>query len=372
MAKKIPPPESTIKWSALLKAIKEESCVLCLGPEIFVNEKGESLDVQFLKFLKKEAELDKDVIIYPDGLFHFKQKNKRSHIIVDMERFYSQAFPEATNIIEKLVEIPFHLVIILTPDHLFANVAASINKPFTRDFYFKDNPPRKRFKPTKENPMAYHLLGSIGAQADESLILTNDDIYAYLKSIFEEKSMSDELRTVIRSTDHFICLGLPLEKWYMRLMLRVLNLHVNDESTKYVNKPSAKGFEPVVFQDQFNFTFISDNIESFSSSLLSKCKEDNLIRKDKQPMIIRDSLAQHLQNLIGEGDMDEAFALLETTLKEKEKWDKCGDEFTNYKGQYKVLKRQYHHQVITEQEFIIGLNKIRVAVLEFISDELTT
>ena len=66
---------------------------------------------------------------------------------------------EAQDIHKKIAEIPFHLIISLSPDLLLKQ--AFENNSFDHDFsfYYKENTAVTVVKPTKEKPLLYNLLG---------------------------------------------------------------------------------------------------------------------------------------------------------------------------------------------------------------------
>lgn len=364
---------SLIKWTALLKAIKDEKCVLCIGPGVFTNEAGLPLEDQIVAQLKGDGEIDEDVVVYPDGLFHFRKKNKRDHVLADLEKFYSGPFPEAEGIFKKLIQIPFNLVVILTPDNKFHEIAHQEHRPYLKDLYRKGKPPTIVEKPTKESPLVFHLLGALNAEADESVVLTHDDLFAFLKNIFEGGPISEELNSTIHSAKHFICLGLPFEKWYMQLLLRVLGLHANENSTKYVSHQDKETEVIEIYKDQFNLTLIPTRIEHFANILLEKCIEDHLLRPESLEKttenVERDAKEVSIDLIlqqIADDQIEDAFGSIELILKQKEKWDSTRNTFVEHQGQYQMLKRQLDKNFISSELFNRGIAKLRSAILDFI------
>jgi len=369
-----PDPASQVKWSALLKAIRDEKCILCIGPGVFTNRAGASLDDQVNAKLKGDAEIDKDVVVYPDGLFHFRKKNKRNDVLADLDSFYTGSFPEAERIFKKLVQIPFNLVVFLTPDNKFHEISIAENRPYLKDVYRKDKPPVVDAKPTKEAPLVYHLLGGLKAEADEALVLTYDDLFVFLKSILEGGPISEEVNSTIINARHFVCLGLPFEKWYMQLLLRVLGLHVNEESTKYVSVSGEEAKIIEIYKDQFNLMVIPSGVEHFVDTLLEKCTQDQLIREEKvqkDPQVSPQvSPVVNIQKLIADNQVDQALDLLETTLKEQGKWEKNDSQYFGHRGQFKMLNTQLNHEFIPLEEYNRGMAKLRTAILDFAKTEL--
>jgi hypothetical protein len=259
MSNEMNKPNKQISWNALMHAVEAEKCVLCIGQGVFTNAAGQKLEDQIQEYLKEQGEIDEDIICYPEGLFYFRRGFKRNNVVAAISRFYKQAFPMVENIYEKLVEIPFNLILFLTPDQLYADVSEKKDLPVRSDFYLPNMPSRMKEKPTGTNPIAYNLFGSF--RNDESIMLTYDDLFNFLQSTIKGKSMSENMRATIKNARHFICLGISFDKWYMQLLLRVLEIHSNKQLTKYaasdvVPKKEIKDF----YEDQFEFTFVDKDV----------------------------------------------------------------------------------------------------------------
>jgi len=225
-------------------------------------------------------------------------------------------------------------------------------------------------------PLVYHLLGALKEEADESVVLTYDDLFAFLKSVFEGRPISEELKTTINNAKHFVCLGLPLEKWYMQLLLRVLGLHVNEESTKYVSLENKETNIIEIYKDQFNLMVIPTGVESFVDTLLDKCTQEQLIRAEKVQKTVAQasppvSPVVNIQELIADYQMDRALEILEEALKKQANWEKNSTLLFSHRGQFKMLNTQLNTDFISIEEYNRGIAKLRTAILDFSKAELS-
>lgn len=221
-----------IDWDLTIDTIKAEKCILFLGPEIFASQQKEKLDDQLLAYLKLDD--DPSVEIYQDGLFFFRERQKRTQTYLKIRRFFQEQDFAATNaLFEKIARIPFHLIITVTPDQNLANIYEKLNLPVATDFYWKKHAADSETSvPSAQMPLIYNMLGSV--ERPESLVLTHDDLYDYLESIFQAQGMSGQLKYHISNqAQSIIFLGIPFHKWYMQLLLRVLHLHKDEEFMRF-------------------------------------------------------------------------------------------------------------------------------------------
>ncbi|MCO6480738.1 MAG: hypothetical protein J5I94_29120 [Phaeodactylibacter sp.] len=358
---------SSVKWNALLDAIEREKCILCIGPGIFTDKKGQKLEEQIISYLKKNGELDEDITCYPDGLFYFKRDAKRNNILADISRFYQQKFPEVEKIFRQMAHIPFNLILFLTPDNKYAQIAELEELPVNSDFYFKKQPPRIKGRPTREHPVAYNLFGSF--DDDESIILTYDDLFDFMQSTFEGNSMSDEMRLLIKNARHFICLGLPFDKWYMQLLLRILEMHSNKRLTKYASNAIQHDQETLTFyQDQFDITFVPKDIAAFINELHQECRQGGLIRKKAAGQV---SAKDEIRQLIASNKLARAMDKLEGHLTAAGgRAEELKDKLAHLRRRLRMNQEDRDKGLIDEKDYQMVMNRITQMLLNFVNEVL--
>lgn len=309
--------EKKVDWETLEEIIHQGKCILCIGPELFVSPKGVSLDNQLFEYITKGDKKDKNVVAYQDGLLFLKDSAQRDQIVSRIKRFYQQSFPEAEHIISLLVEIPFNIIVFLTPDNKYEQIAKGAGLEAERDFYWKNRAPRITRTPAKSAPIVYHLFGCINEE--ESLVLTHDDLYDFFESIFIGESMSKEMKKTIENARHFICLGLPFEKWYMQILMRVLNLR-NEKMTKYATILSSRETQ-TLFEDQFKITFVPYKIKDFVQELHRRFPPE----KRRKPLDKKHALRDEIETLLYDNQIIEALDRLNEHIKNA----RLGNEITN-------------------------------------------
>ena len=343
-----------IKWNALIDAIERERCVLCIGPGVFTNGEGKKLEEQFIDYLQQSGELDDDIICYPDGLFYFRRESKRNHVVSDFRRFFKGAFPELDDIYRKLVKIPFNLIVFLTPDQRYVAIADEEGLPIQADYYYANQPSAIKKAPTKSSPIAYNLFGAF--EEDESIILTYDDLFNFMQSIFAENRMSGSMRTAIQEAKHFVCLGLPFEKWYMQLLLRILKIN-NKRLTKYAANSQVQHNEiKSFFVDQFDITFVESKVGDFVDSIFEACKKDGMLREQADDP---QSRKERIHGLFTSAKLEDAIQELEDALRDEKRLDDTvGDLIAHIKRRMKLINRERIKGIIDTNFYLAERAKI--------------
>ena len=266
-------------WNFVIDTIKRNKCVLFVGPQVYTDKDGVTLEEALCRAL--DARNPDNPYIrshYYDGFFLFRENKFRSRVISQIRQFYNQPFPNAKGVFEKISEIPFPIIVTLTPDRLLSAVMKEKGVAHQCDFYHFSQPARQQEAPLGELPMVYNLLGWV--EEDESLVLTHNDLFGYLEAVFQGGKMNVDLKTELLQASNYIFLGLAYDKWYMQLLLRVLSLHVDGAKFERISpKPTLTRRTRSMYEDQFKIQFVDENVEFFVNELYQRCEKENLLRK---------------------------------------------------------------------------------------------
>ncbi len=163
-----------IYFDDLIEAIELGQCVLFVGPNLSVDDAGNSLHNNFYKKIsRRNIEYNEE-----DGFFMPKAEKQ---IELKALNYYSKSFNnenvKGNKIIEKLVQIPFSLIVSVTPDNTVKHFFEKYNKKHDFVFY---NPRTKHEvnEPTKEQPVIFNMLGN--AAEDGKYIFTHKQFYEYV------------------------------------------------------------------------------------------------------------------------------------------------------------------------------------------------
>lgn len=263
------PPESTppIEWETILENILSGRTILCLGAELFTFD-GLHLDERLRQAVGPQVKA------YDDGLFYFGG----SDIVAygKIKRVWQQPVPGLEALLEQIARIPFQVLISLTPDGFLSSAFERQGLAHQHAVYVRRKPAPEIAPPGPDLPLVYQMMGAIGQR--ESLVLTHDDLYDYFESVIEHRSMPDLLKTRIREAYNFIFLGLPFDKWYMQLLLRILGQHTNKNALKYAANHAFDSGVQAFCYDQFNILCVPDQIGPFVAELHRRCEAAGMLR----------------------------------------------------------------------------------------------
>lgn len=310
----------TIDWTDVLDSIEADSCVLFVGPYAFKNEAGETIEQALSKYLKLEKVEEgthRRIKRYykDDDLFFFKKEGYQDRVAGMIREFYEKEFQPQAKLLHQIAQIPFSLIVNLNPDRFIQKTfdAPEISLPYYHDFYDKSGAiPKKYIQPEGKKPLIYNLLGYIGKE--ESLILTHDNLFDYLQSLFAENKMHKDLKSYIQNAHAYIFLGLPIDKWYTQLLLRLLKL--NHKSKNELDRLAAANdnLNTIIYKEQFHFNIQNITADAFIESLFEECKEEDLLKSldEKHQRKTFDTL--EVKSLLADGEFMEAVELLEEML----------------------------------------------------------
>ena len=270
-----------IDYRKLIRAIKNEGCVLFIGPEIAKNDAGESLHKNFYKSLEQKY---KGEITFnqAEGLFMFNEPDAKTDLIYDLKEFYEKnAFSEA--VFKQLAKIPFHLIISATPDDTLSKVFRDFNIEHESAFFERSK--KTCIQPKKDKPLLYYVLG---LATKGNYILTQDDFYEYIKLVVGQNILPKEIVDTLFNATHFVFIGFEFDKWYIRLLMHILDFHVKkDGKTVQAIKPEEVNYAfQTLIEKQFNVTFIENNYTEFVETLYKKVEEEGILRQ----LLSRDEL----------------------------------------------------------------------------------
>lgn len=283
---------TNINWSDLLYSIKENEAIVLLGHNVLQNDGNQPLYNTLFRRLateKSESILD---FYENEGLFLFNQEMDKGTYVREIKKQFSRTEPP--EVLSKLAQIPFHLYIKTTPDLLLRQVFEQhkIKHQFT---HFSPILPHDKIEAiSANNPLIYNILGSL-KDDDESIILSHDDMFKYLQSILGQKGIPTEIRKAMQASNELIFIGFQFNKWYVQLLLRILEL----EKTKFAFNRIAAGSDQAgevkqLCFNQFRIKIIDTNVNEFVDELYKQCanSKDITLRK----MDNAEKIAQSIEN----------------------------------------------------------------------------
>ena len=264
-------------WELITTRIAEEKCILILGPDI-VSKEEVSLSEQLKSYLedKRQGNLK---YYTEDEFFSFIDETDKELAFLDAQQFYDQLKPGEIH--RKIAEMPFHLIISVSPDLLIKKTFDDKKLDYIFDFYNKEQNPQGFEKPTADKPLIYNLFGNV--EVEGSLIFTYDDLFDYLITIFGKHELHHDLREVLKAARMILFIGFKFDKWYFKLILRLLNLHKDKLSHAGLKDrnllPQIRNF----YTDEFKIKFLNYHGIEILDTIYKKCEAKGILRTRKKP-----------------------------------------------------------------------------------------
>jgi len=263
-----------VDWDFIVKTIKRERCVLFLGPEIFKTKKGVSRQAEFFKQLAVDNP-DKILSYNDDGFFLFANSQAKTRTFLKIVDFFEENLDE--DIIRKIAEIPFHTIVSINPNINLKRMFEKNNQPHTFEFFHKNIKKDIADAPSKDKPLLFNLFGTV--TKEDTLVLTHDELFEYFKALMGNNVLPLELRSALENALDYIFLGFQFDKWYVQLILSLLNLH--DEKYHFIRYASATKLSSETASlciNHFKIEFIDNDTNKFLDTLHQKCQEVGILR----------------------------------------------------------------------------------------------
>ncbi|WP_114940965.1 SIR2 family protein [Mucilaginibacter endophyticus] len=302
-------------WDFLLATLKEDRCILLLGPDIIkVSDPNDTTKVRpiqdaLLDYL--DAYRDPNILKYysQDELFLFKDMPAQTKVFYKIKRFYANT-PVKRDIYENITKVPFPLIVSVSPDMYLDQAFATMGFRHRFEVYKTASESHAIAPITGQDPVIYNLFGYV--DDEESLVLTHDGLFDFLSAIMGKRPLPNEIENMFQRATNIIFLGFKFEKWYVQLLLRLLKIHNSayNRSSKYSSKITNNGSSEIedLCREQFHIDFIDTQIEDFIETLCEKCKEEGILRSvknSKNNKVVLTGIPR-IEQLIKEGKIAEA------------------------------------------------------------------
>jgi hypothetical protein len=328
-------------------------------------------ETRLARFLEERA-AQLRIRVYEDGWFHYLPNASEIDAWQRLKEFYRQHDAQTDALLRKLVAIPFHFALNFTPDYRLKELMEEAD--FTFDFlsYRKNEPfaadlPVNQHPPTRTRPLIYNMLGELRKR--NSLVMTYNDFYNYLESVFAARSMSPVLKENIWEADYFVFLGMPFDRWYVHMFMRILQQHEkNRSSKKYAANVNLSEAVTTHCAEQYTMTFVPTGIEAFINDFYDRCAAAGLLRTAATTQRLQLPFAELEQWAI-----KNKFGMIYDELLDKlqafgERADSWRLQVQQLEGRYHQLQVSVRTGVIEQRDIDLETNRIRMATLGLIQD----
>lgn len=262
-----------INFDDLIEAIEVKNCVLFIGPEIAIDENNKSLHELFNKRISdnKRKYDEQEGFFMPSSENHIRTKAIKYYGSSDDDCFQQQNI-KGNNLLKKIAQIDFKLIISLSPDDTLHRIFEKYNKKHIFK-YFTGTKQEFEYNEEENLPIIYNALGC--AAKNGRYIYTHKQLNSFIKQSNDIK-IPLEIEEKVRENTHYLFLGFDFNKWHHRLLLFELNL-TDAEGFAFKSKPIKPGHETFI-HEQFKIDFINTDFQKFTDQLLRKCKETGLTK----------------------------------------------------------------------------------------------
>ncbi len=351
-----------LDWQTIIESIKNEKSVLILGTETLVDAQNSPLLPQFL---------ESEIIGYPnnpqirffdgDFLFFKDEKSSKGKILNAWQGFLAEQKP--TPFLEKLAQIPFHLILCLNPDLRLRKTFEEQNFDSVFDFYQKNKKPVDLVeRPNKEKPLIYNLMGKIGEI--NSLIFTQEDTFEYLISILgSEFRLADRLKKELIDAENIIFVGVSLQKWYMKMLSRLFEIQEQGMRVA-LGKKEEIDKNTLIFCENRDITLIQGNMQTFLEELSQKWTSKGYALRQKMAQGTEKEIEQ-IAKLV-KTDIETCLEKLVDYLENKD--DELYNSAMQQLGRHNKLQKEIGKGTIDSRDQAVAEAKIFDATLNILKE----
>lgn len=379
MPEKTPEVKPAVRWKQLLRRLERQKAVLLLGPEVPMIGQETPLSIkevlqdyvkQDLQEILQAYDLQKLEYYNEDGFFHLEDDYK-SEVIYPIVQFYKSL--EVAPVHEKLAELPFHLILSLSPDDLMARAFQAKGLPYTFHFYDKRRYNKEEddsilnFQPSLQHRLIYNLFGSIHNEG--SLILSYDDLFEFLQRIFKNYHLPDTVRETILDANCFVFIGFNYSKWYLKLLLRLMNLHEKVRTIYGMDVPSRPELE-TFYVNEFDVNFTRLNTWEFVNQLHDACREAGLLIRaeelSRQDLKVSSELFTSIEELVAKDQLQEALEQLKVACGDEKLPAECCRQQVQLSARLTSLQKDNGKGILDYREFTLQRNILINDLLELL------
>lgn len=355
-----PTPKTDRILERVIDNLRDDRCVILIGPEIQTFE-GKSL-IRFVHEQFLEESTEEHLHYYrQDSLFLFRDDNAKLDAPRRIRRIY-QTLPVNHDIYKKILQIPFPLIISLNPDTFLSTTAANNLQPrFNfRHFRFNGDQPDDVQELAPDVPLIYNLLGSV--EEDESMVLDYDDLFRFIQTAIGLRGLPNKVRIKLREANSFLFLGFDFEKWYAQLLLQMLTGERRGRPKFALNTNLSKGDAHDFLLHQFKVEFLGPG-HGFFERLFVRCQEENMLRPLRSRTATLTTQLEEIKGWVGDNELERVLEILLQLANEVN----SRDELLLIEGRYREWRRRFHGGTMYAEEAEVVLNRIREDLLKVIN-----
>lgn len=262
-----------VDFDDIIDALRNESCILFIGPDISTDKDGDSLHENYFKSISnkhiKYNTNDSFFLPGPEGKIRNKAK-----------QYYLDVFPEqneiGNTILEKLAQIPFKLIISYAPDDTMSRIFKKHNIDHKCFEYIADTETVVERENDNKEPIIYNAFGN--AAKNGKYIYSHRQFNEFSKAE-PQKRIPKNIESELTEGTNYLFVGFDFNKWYYRAMMFDLKIKKDGEDGERLvidAKNKTETFNRDFIKKQFDVNFIDTDYDNLATLLLKKSQEAGL------------------------------------------------------------------------------------------------
>mgnify|MGYP005847050165 CR=1 FL=1 len=266
----IPPDEI---YATVLRKIREQACVLFLGPMATLARAREedpwtplaALCARHLaeRFRLPESARADESLVHTASMLRLHNLCGEIDLQDETQQFFKNSRSyELHPFLERLAELPFPIVINTSPDDAFARLLRASARPVRQEFYnfYKSSGDLEYDAQTERRTLAYNLTG-IYDPNPESMVLTYKHQLDFVKKITsnQHERLPESLSNAFKSRPYQLFLGFDFDDWSLRMILDNLFKNVRGAirpiAYQPAGAPEVARTDQVFFRSEFGMLF---------------------------------------------------------------------------------------------------------------------
>jgi hypothetical protein len=257
-------------WQTLVYSIRQERCVLLVGPDIPLVDEGSAC-----RSLAGElaAELAGELATPPpptatlaEVAQQYVAELGRDDLEMGVTSFFRRQGTTGSRVHDDLAAIGFPFVVSSCYDTLLeAAMQRAGRSPVWAHYQFRGQARDLVHQGTIDAPLVYHLHGSL--TEPDSLVLTETDLLDFLVAVISNKPpLPHNVRSHLQEKGRsFLFVGFGMNRWHLRILVHVLR-GPRPESRSFALEPSA-GETPADYRQAVMFYRRGFKVEVFEVDL---------------------------------------------------------------------------------------------------------
>lgn len=288
-------------YQAIAKQLStdEGQCILLLGPELCVDEKGIYYKSHFKELALKENRSIKEYL-ERENIFTFNGEHGEDSMRDAIFSFYEKTGD--ITLLELAARIKFPLIINVFPDKSINSIYKKNHISFVYDYLcsaenqnnegtkysFKASGNPGEFVQSRENielqtpsrelPVIYNIFGDY--EVTESMIYNHQTLYESIEYLMAKDALPEKIRNFIKKANCFIFLGFDFDSWHYHLMCHKLGLGKKSKKISYGSHvdPNEKNRVSIVMKEYFKVSFVEENPTHTLQELIKELNNNPLFR----------------------------------------------------------------------------------------------